>query len=222
MMKIVAAALVAYFFSGTIGALAQPAERFGRDGSFVRKRLAAPVAGRKSNGMDWDLFTEDKAHKSPGDDLFNDAPGSRLQGPRKLQDGSILNVGADGSKTFIRPDGSQQILRPDGSRMKSSPDGSVFEQWKDGSKTIRYADGKETVINPDGTGVFRDGSKITKNAVDNSTLLSRPDGLGLETKADGTQIFKRSNGLETVRTTDGRIYMRDSKTGQPVGREIKK
>lgn len=97
----------------------------------------------------------------------------------------------------------------------------IVEMQKDGTKTVRFADGKESLINPDGTGYLRDGTKMSRDEVKGSFNVTRADGLGIETRQDGTSIFKRSNGLETVRTPEGKIYMRDSKTGQPVGRELK-
>lgn len=142
-------------------------------------------------------------------------------GPRRMSDGSTFSIEGPGIQTLRKPDGTQQMLRPDGSFSSINKDGSVFERQADGSRSIRYADGKETVLNPDGTGIFRDGSKISRDDVGKSVSLSRPNGLGLEQQANGNTIFKRSNGLETVRTPEGRIYMRDSKTKQSVGRELK-
>ncbi len=78
----------------------------------------------------------------------------------------------------------------------------------------------QNLLGPEGRKDLGNGTQMTRDDVSQSLKVQRKDGLGFEQKTDGTCIFKRSNGLETVRTPDGKIYMRDSKTGQPSGREI--
>lgn len=191
-----------------------PDAQFGKNRPLARKR--AP----NQSGMDWDLLNNGKSQKSLGSDLFNNAPGAGPGGPVQLPNGARLTPGPDGSKTLVTPDGTQHTLRPNGSFTRFGADGSITERAPDGSKTTRFTDGTESVLNPDGTGRLKDGTTIKRNPLDNSVNLTRPDGLGFETKPDGTKIFKRSNGLETVRTPEGKVYMRDSKTGQPTGREL--
>lgn len=198
-----------------IEALAQATDaRFANKNPVLRRRAA-------KSGMNWDLLNnDDKPSKGLGSDLFNETPGSRTGAPLKLPNGASITPGPNGSKTLLTPDGTQHTLRPDGSFTRLGADGSITERAPDGTRATRFMDGKESILNPDGTGKLKDGTVINRNPLDNSVNVSRPDGLGFESKPDGTKVFKRSNGLETVRTPEGRVYMRDSKTGQPTGREL--
>lgn len=197
---------------------------FAQDGSFTKRgplmRRFGPA--RQDNSIQWDLMNKpgDKLKKTEKS-LFDDQAAGR-PGALRLPNGSVLNRSSDGSKTILDKNGGQHVFGSNGSAMHSSPNGSNFWRQADGTKSFRSADGKESILNPDGTGTLGNGTVISKNAVDNSTSLTGKGGLGLQSNQDGSMIFKRSNGLETVRTPDGKIYMRDSKTKQPTGFELKK
>ena len=178
--------------------LLQSSPVLAQDGRFAARARQFRQQQQNSNSMDWDLINKPGVSKS----------GSQLGSSKLFSD------------TPQNSPGRRMNLPNDSSRRFSRPDGSVFERSSDGTRTLRHANGKESIINPDGSGTLSNGNRITKNAVTNSTTMMRPDGLGFETNADGSKVFKRSNGLETVKTPDGKVYMRDSKTKQPTGREL--
>lgn len=204
--------------------IAQNAQN-GPDGSFIRRRMGGRIPARNSGSMDWDLMNKPGSNfnksGSGSSKLFDNSPTS-ASGPRTLPNGTTLSTDSAGNRTFAGRNGMQRTLGPNGSGRFTRPDGSVYERGADGSLTLRNPNGKESVINPDGSGVLQNGSKITKNNVDNSTTVMRKDGLGFQTNSDGSKVFKRSNGLETVKTPEGKVYMRYSDTGTPTGRELKK
>lgn len=219
--------------------LLQSCPAFAQDGSFIRSRRFGPPA-QQDKGIQWDLMDKSGSGMSSGingagmrpgmnrpgsqmgsSKLFADTPASMPQ-RMNLRNGSSMTINPDGTKSILGKNGMQNVMNTDGSRRFTHPDGSVFEQSADGTKRFQHANGKESLINPDGSGQLSNGNKITTNNVDKSTTMMRPDGLGFQTKSDGTKIFKRSNGLETVKTPEGRVYMRDSQTGQATGRELKK
>ncbi|MBY0549774.1 MAG: hypothetical protein K2W95_21055 [Candidatus Obscuribacterales bacterium] len=81
------------------------------------------------------------------------------------------------------------------------------------------AAGVEQLLNSEGAAVLPDGSKLTRDPVTGATTRTTKEGYKFTQKPDGTSVFTRTNGLETERSKDGRIRMKQN--GQYTGRELK-
>lgn len=79
--------------------------------------------------------------------------------------------------------------------------------------------GVEQMLNSEGAAVLPDGSKLTRDPVSGATTRTTKEGYKFTQKPDGTSVFTRTNGLETERSKDGRIRMKQN--GQYTGRELK-
>ena len=154
--------------------------------------------------------------------LLHPKPQSTMQqggGLRCMPNGGTVNTNPDGSRVLAFPDGSQRTIGANGNVSGMNKNGTSFDRAADGSHTFMTKDGVHGVVNPDGTGPRPNGSTVTRNAVDGSTTLTTKQGYKLQQKPDGTTVFTRTNGIETERTKDGRIRMKQD--GQYTNREIK-
>ncbi len=142
-------------------------------------------------------------------------PANPAGAPFRLQNGALMTNNPDGNRGITKSNG---LINRDNSSFTTRGDGSTFSRLPDGTRSFTTKDGTFGQINPDGTGPRPDGSMVSKNAVDGSTTLSK-NGYKLQQKTDGTTVFTRSNGIETERTKDGRIRMKQD--GQYTNREIK-
>lgn len=130
-------------------------------------------------------------HPKPQKDLFQSAPG-------RLPNGNVITPGNG-------PAGLERLPHAGDANRGPFSAGGVA--------------GVEQMLNSEGAAVLPDGSKLTRDPVSGATTRTTKEGYKFTQKPDGTSVFTRTNGLETERTKDGRIRMKQN--GQYTGRELK-
>lgn len=163
-------------------------------------------------------------------------PGRRQTSITSGANDSLMNksiITGDDS-TFLHPKPQQDLLQSSGapgfaykimpaaggpreSLSGMTPDGSSFNITPDRSTTFTTKDGMHGMINPDGTGLYPNGSTVTRDTQGAPTLTT-PQGYKFQQKSDGSMSFTRTNGLETE-FKDGRVRMKQD--GQYTNRELK-
>ncbi|MBX9688489.1 MAG: hypothetical protein K2X27_17400 [Candidatus Obscuribacterales bacterium] len=166
---------------------------FAQDGSFAGRfqQRRNAVSGKSDRSMDWDLRQPERKSS-----LFPDS--------------SAVSSGP------LFPEQNQNPA----ARLKTNIGSLSAANSKSSARPFSGVSAAGQNFRREGKSALPNGSQLSRDPVNNSLSISRKDGLGFQSNADGSKVFKRSNGLETVRTPDGRVYMRDSKTGQPTGREL--
>lgn len=147
-----------------------------------------------------------------------------------INSGSII-TGDD--STFLHPKPQQDLLQaapanlPNGAAPVNAGAGAVrtLGPRGDGNRGPLPAgvagpmQGMQGMFGSEGTGVLPNGSKVSRDPVTGATTMTTKEGYKFTQKPDGTSVFTRTNGLETERTKDGRIRMKQD--GQYTGRELK-
>ena len=159
-------------------------------------------------------------------------------------DGTVIEVGANGSKTVIRQgnvtessvvpassadsggnmvvqqstqkDGTVVIKYSDGKVSQKSPDGTVQDVWPDGHRRQETSDG---VIHE----MWADGSKMQRDAdgtecrweTDGTFTKKNPDGSAVIERHDGTVLTKYADGREHEKRPDG-SSSQTSSAGQTI------
>ena len=107
---------------------------------------------------------------------------------RNEQDGSVCQIGGDGTQIVVQKDGSRFEKRPDGSTVERKNNGTVTQSMPDGIIVRVFQDGKREQYNKDGT-------KLTMNI----------DGTMIQEEADGTTIERKPNGDVKQTNSDGTV-----------------
>lgn len=126
------------------------------------------------------------------------------------------SLGPGSSKAFSNPRASSST---GGNRTMKIRNGSTMEIGQDGTRSFMDKNGMQTMLNPDGTGSLPNGSTISKDAVSGSTTMKTKQGYGFTNKSDGSKVFTRTNGIQTV-FTPGKAPVMQTQDGHVV-QEIK-